>query len=137
MKTLLKKWLVEAVAHKKLRSFEALLRTAAIYSQSISLYEPEGGKVAVLAPHMDDETLGCGGTIARHVRAGASVTTIFLTDGRHGSVTNAALWGQERAREEETLVTTGKEEARRAGDVLGVQAARHRSVARVGGVSRC
>jgi N-acetylglucosamine malate deacetylase 1 len=38
----------------------------------------------VLAPHMDDEVLGCGGTMARQVAAGSDVTVIFLTDGRHG-----------------------------------------------------
>ena len=42
-------------------------------------------RVIVLAPHMDDETIGCGGAIARHVKAGATVHTVFLTDGRHGS----------------------------------------------------
>jgi len=38
--------------------------------------------VMVLAPHMDDEVVGCGGTIRRHVLAGARVTVVFLTDGR-------------------------------------------------------
>ncbi|HRX85655.1 MAG TPA: PIG-L family deacetylase [Phycisphaerae bacterium] len=35
----------------------------------------------VFAPHQDDETLGCGGTILRKRRAGAPVTIVFLTDG--------------------------------------------------------
>jgi LmbE family N-acetylglucosaminyl deacetylase len=38
----------------------------------------------VLAPHPDDEVLGCGGTIAQKVRHGASVSIAFLTDGRGG-----------------------------------------------------
>jgi LmbE family N-acetylglucosaminyl deacetylase len=37
----------------------------------------------VVAPHPDDETLGCGATIARKVAAGAAVTVLVLTDGRH------------------------------------------------------
>ena len=37
--------------------------------------------VLVVAPHMDDETIGCGGTIALHTKAGAPVTTLFMTDG--------------------------------------------------------
>src|SRR5262245_9367963 len=35
----------------------------------------------VFAPHQDDETLGCGGTILRKRRAGAEVKIVFMTDG--------------------------------------------------------
>jgi LmbE family N-acetylglucosaminyl deacetylase len=38
--------------------------------------------VLVLAPHPDDETLGCGGTILQHRRAGDHVTVVQVTDGR-------------------------------------------------------
>ena len=27
-------------------------------------------KILIVSPHMDDEVIGCGGTIARHVHAG-------------------------------------------------------------------
>jgi LmbE family N-acetylglucosaminyl deacetylase len=37
----------------------------------------------VIAPHPDDETLGCGATIARKLAAGGEVTVLILTDGRH------------------------------------------------------
>jgi N-acetylglucosamine malate deacetylase 1 len=67
----------------------------------------------VLAPHMDDESLGCGGTIARHVQAGAEVTVIFLTDGRHGGPGRDGTQGE--------IVDIRKEEAQRAGRVLGVR----------------
>lgn len=39
------------------------------------------GPLLVVAPHPDDETLGCGGLIASAARAGVAVYTIFLTDG--------------------------------------------------------
>lgn len=40
-------------------------------------------KIAVLAPHPDDETLGCGGTIAKKISEGFEVFIILVTDGRH------------------------------------------------------
>ncbi len=40
--------------------------------------------VVVLAPHMDDEVIGPGGAVLRHVEAGAAVTFVFMTDGAAG-----------------------------------------------------
>lgn len=37
----------------------------------------------VVAPHPDDETLGCGATILRKRAAGTAVTLLLVTDGRH------------------------------------------------------
>jgi LmbE family N-acetylglucosaminyl deacetylase/glycosyltransferase involved in cell wall biosynthesis len=45
-----------------------------------------GRKVLVLAPHQDDEALGCGGAILLHARHGDAVKVIFLTDGARGDV---------------------------------------------------
>lgn len=39
--------------------------------------------ILVLAPHPDDETLGCGGTIVRKLEEGNEVFVVFMTDGRH------------------------------------------------------
>ncbi len=36
----------------------------------------------VFAPHQDDETLGCGGTILKKTAVGANVQLVFMTDGR-------------------------------------------------------
>ena len=39
----------------------------------------------VLAPHPDDETLGCGAVIARARAAGDQVVVVVVTDGRHST----------------------------------------------------
>ncbi len=39
------------------------------------------GRTLVLAPHPDDESLGCGGTLALLRRAGFTVHVVFITDG--------------------------------------------------------
>lgn len=44
----------------------------------------------VFAPHQDDETLGCGGTIIRKKRAGADLKIVFLTDGSRSHQSIAA-----------------------------------------------
>lgn len=37
--------------------------------------------IVVVAAHPDDEVLGVGGTIQKHIREGHSVTVIYITDG--------------------------------------------------------
>ena len=38
-------------------------------------------RVVVFAPHQDDETLGCGGTIIRKIQLGSQVWVVYMTDG--------------------------------------------------------
>mgnify|MGYP005861694805 CR=1 FL=1 len=77
---------------------------------------PDASKVLVLAPHMDDETIGCGGTLHAHASAGAEVHVVFITDGRRG------FGPAERAAATiEELCAIRREEARRACSLLGVR----------------
>lgn len=41
-------------------------------------------EVLVLSPHPDDETIGCGGTLRRHILEGDHVRVVFLTAGEAG-----------------------------------------------------
>lgn len=58
------------------------------------------GPVCVIAPHPDDETIGCGGTIARHVQAGAEVRVLVVTSGER---LGGGAHGVARAREAECV----------------------------------
>jgi LmbE family N-acetylglucosaminyl deacetylase len=64
----------------------------------------------VFSPHPDDESLGCGGTVMKKMRAGASVTLVHMTDG--GGSTDLI------PREE--LVAMRKQECLDAAQALGV-----------------
>lgn len=43
-----------------------------------------GQRVTVFAPHADDETLGCGGTLLLHKAASCAIRVIVMTDGAAG-----------------------------------------------------
>jgi LmbE family N-acetylglucosaminyl deacetylase len=101
--------------------FYGLLQTVQSFHQSAMVWEPEGRRILVLAPHMDDETIGCGGALAKHARKGAQITVVFLTDSRGGSKTLLGLKGEERYQREQELMAIRRREAAAALEVLGVQ----------------
>lgn len=65
--------------------------------------------VLVIATHLDDEVIGCGGTISKHVSQGDDVYVCFLCAG-----TSARY-------PDKDLVETRRAHARKAGDTLGVK----------------
>lgn len=76
--------------------------------------DPQVRSALVLAPHPDDEVLGCGGVVRRWTRRGGVVRVLFLTDGGRGGAGERAV-----------LVARRKSEARAACTVLGVQGVEH------------
>ena len=102
------------------KTLRGLLQAANSFPCIAVDWEPGSERVVVLAPHMDDEVLGCGGTIALHRRAGAPVTVIFLTDGREGSSTLRGLQGDELREAQKRLIDVRKGEAAAALATLDV-----------------
>lgn len=68
-------------------------------------------RILVLAPHPDDEVLGCGGTIAKKIREGNLVWIGVLTN---ANITNPEKYTNEK------LINI-RNEANNAGKLLGVQ----------------
>ena len=52
------------------------------------MHQPPQGKTLVIAPHQDDESLGCGGIITLKRQMGVDVDVLFLTDGAEDSRTH-------------------------------------------------
>jgi len=66
--------------------------------------------ILVIAPHPDDESIGCGGTVYKHTKAGERVSAVFLTSGELGLKTLPP----EKAR------SVREKEARAAAKILGL-----------------
>ena len=81
--------------------------------REVARWEPLAGRrVLVVAPHPDDETLGCGGTLARHRRAGDVVRVLQVTDGRASRAGGLAP---------DEMAARRQDEARRAMAALDVE----------------
>jgi LmbE family N-acetylglucosaminyl deacetylase len=72
-----------------------------------------GGGIVVIAPHPDDESLGCGGLIAEACAKGVAVRVIVVSDGT-GSHTRSRVYPRLRLR------ALREAEARRAVSALGL-----------------
>ena len=71
------------------------------------------GKILIIAPHQDDESLGCGGTIALLRKTGIPVHVVFVSDGSK-SHPNSKKYPYEK------LVTLRENEAVNALEILNV-----------------
>lgn len=58
---------------------------------------PEGARAVIVAPHPDDEILGCGGVLQLLHAAGRSLLLISITDGT-ASHPGSSAWPPERLR---------------------------------------
>lgn len=74
---------------------------------------PPAGPALVVAPHPDDETIGCGGVIALHRRRGDAVHVVVASDGERGDPEGRHPAGA-------AYVALRRDECRQAARVLGV-----------------
>jgi N-acetylglucosamine malate deacetylase 1 len=74
--------------------------------------------VLVLAPHPDDESFGCGGTIKQIASSGGNVDVVFMTRGENGAGDND---GPVAPAMQERLARQRSQEAGLACGVLGVR----------------
>lgn len=72
--------------------------------------EAKGLRVMVFAPHPDDDLIGCGGSIAKHIANGNEVTIVYMTSGDAGSLKYT----------KEELAEMRELEAKKGAKVLGV-----------------
>ena len=79
--------------------------------------------IAVVSPHPDDETLGCGGTLALLTRGRAEVHVLFVTDGSASHPHHPRFTGGQ-------IAEMRKAEARAATGALGLS---HDQISFVGG----
>lgn len=91
----------------------AMRVTRAAWLVASRRYRPCVGSCLVLAPHPDDETLGCGGTIASLTRRGVRVVLVVATN---GALSDRA------GRPEEEVIEVRRQEALEAAKRLGVDA---------------
>lgn len=68
-------------------------------------------RVLVLAPHPDDDILGCGGLLSMLAGSGAKIKVIYFSDGSRGTANNKV---------DKNLVFEREEEAREAGKIIGI-----------------
>jgi LmbE family N-acetylglucosaminyl deacetylase len=93
--------MVKFIRYSRVFRFYEALQPFLKYSPSIEEKLP-GKKALVIAPHPDDEAIGCGGTVAKHVKSGGCAEVVFCaSDGG--------------ARDEESA---------RAAEILGIKNAR-------------
>jgi LmbE family N-acetylglucosaminyl deacetylase len=74
------------------------------------------GKTMIVAPHQDDESLGCGGTIALLRNAGVPVHVMFVTNGSQSHPNSVDFPAHK-------LIALREQEAMQALLVLGVTSA--------------
>jgi len=112
------KWLAHVALFPLIEaSYTGILRlTGILLRPCLEMIVPSGeDRVLVVAPHPDDETLGCGGTLGLHANAGDRVYVLIVTDGgrsRAGGLDRATMISYRRAEAERSITALSLGQAR-------------------------
>lgn len=68
-------------------------------------------KILVFAAHPDDDVIGCGGSLAKHIEKGNKVSVCYMTSGEAGSLDY----------DKKELAAIREEEAKKASRILGIE----------------
>src|SRR5262249_5061306 len=81
--------------------------------RAVPIQAPFGKSMLIVAPHQDDEIIGCGGALALQVRAGKPANVVILLDGAEGH--------EELGLSREQQRDIRNEESRQAAAILGLE----------------
>jgi len=84
------------------------------FVRPVPIKAPFGKSMLILAPHQDDEAIGCGGALVLQVRSGNAAAIVLLQDGADGH--------EELGMTRQALMELRNEESRRAAAAVGVDA---------------
>lgn len=100
-----------------------LLETYQNFAPAEILNLSEGAQLCVIAPHPDDESIGCGGLIAQWTASGRQAEVILLTEGELGSrdARDQSLSETKRQHAMKTIAKTRRKEAAVAAETLGAE----------------
>lgn len=96
--------------------FQQLAAASDFFSSTvrpIPLQAPFGRSMLVLAPHQDDEAIGCGGALALQVQAKAPAYVVVIQDGADGN--------DEIGMTRQQISEIRNQESRRAAAVIGME----------------
>jgi LmbE family N-acetylglucosaminyl deacetylase len=98
---------------RRVRQLASMTDYFSTFVRPIPIRAPFGKSMLVVAPHQDDEAIGCGGALALQVRAGGAAYVAMLQDGADG-------W-QELGMTRAELAALRNEESRRCAAVIGME----------------
>lgn len=84
---------------------------------------PLGQRLCVIAPHPDDESIGCGGLIAQRAKSDLESEVVFLTAGENGNraLRNSSLTAKARSDLQNETAHLRKAEAEQAVSILSAK----------------